>query len=182
VLRDFARSLQTADLALATRRGYAADLGRFRAWIEKGRGEAVRLRRITTVDLASYRQYLIRSEKLRAARVNRKVQALKKFFGWAQHKQLIPANPAASLRFSATSSGRGPRVCAKKKSRRCCGRRARPATGWHAAITPFSNCCCKPACAWGRLHGWGSPIAKSTIGRGWCACAPAKAVRNARCP
>jgi hypothetical protein len=45
VLRDFARSLQTADLALATRRGYAADLGRFRAWIEKGRGEAVRLRR-----------------------------------------------------------------------------------------------------------------------------------------
>jgi integrase/recombinase XerC len=27
------------------------------------------------------------------------VQALKKFFGWAQHKQLIPANPAASLRF-----------------------------------------------------------------------------------
>ena len=91
--------LQTADLALATRRGYAADLGRFRAWIEKGRGEAVRLRRITTVDLASYRQYLIRSEKLRAARVNRKVQALKKFFGWAQHKQLIPANPAASLRF-----------------------------------------------------------------------------------
>jgi site-specific recombinase XerD len=99
VFRDFARSLQAADLSAATRRGYAADLGRFRAWIEDGRGAAVRLRRITTVDLASYRQHLIRSEKLRAASVNRKVQALKKFFGWAQHKKLIPANPAASLRF-----------------------------------------------------------------------------------
>jgi hypothetical protein len=35
VLRDFARSLQTADLALATRRGYAADLGRFAAFLCK---------------------------------------------------------------------------------------------------------------------------------------------------
>jgi len=33
MFRDFARSLEAADLAAATRRGYAADLGRFRAWI-----------------------------------------------------------------------------------------------------------------------------------------------------
>src|SRR5215831_6874476 len=96
VSRDFARSLEAADLAAATRRGYAADLGRFRAWIGDGHGESLVLRRITTVDLANYRQHLIRSEKLRAASVNRKVQALKKFFGWAEHKKLIPA---ASLRF-----------------------------------------------------------------------------------
>ena len=32
LFRDFARSLQTADLSPATRRGYASDLGRFRAW------------------------------------------------------------------------------------------------------------------------------------------------------
>lgn len=99
VFRDFARSLQAADLAPATRRGYAADLGRFRAWMEESRGEAVALRRITTIDLASYRQHLIRSEKLRAASVNRKVQALKKFFGWAEHKKLIRGSPAAALRF-----------------------------------------------------------------------------------
>jgi integrase/recombinase XerC len=57
------------------------------------------LRRINAVDLANYRQHLIRGEKLRAASVNRKVQALKKFFGWAAHKKLIAANPAAGLRF-----------------------------------------------------------------------------------
>jgi hypothetical protein len=39
LFRDFARSLEVADLAAATRRGYAADLGRVRAWIGDGRGE-----------------------------------------------------------------------------------------------------------------------------------------------
>src|ERR1035441_1193386 len=43
----------------------------------------------------SYRQHLIRPEKLRAASVNRKVQALKQFFGWAQRMKQMPANPAA---------------------------------------------------------------------------------------
>ena len=99
VLQDFTRSLRAADLAEATRRGYAADLGRFRAWIEDSRGEGVALRRINAVDLANYRQHLIRSEKLRSASVNRKVQALKKFFGWAAHKKLIAANPASALQF-----------------------------------------------------------------------------------
>ena len=66
MFRDFARSLEAADLAAATRRGYAADLGRFRAWIGDGRGESVVLRRITTVDLANYRQHLIRSASANA--------------------------------------------------------------------------------------------------------------------
>jgi site-specific recombinase XerD len=99
LFREFARSLQTADFAEATRRGYAADLSRFRAWIEDTRGESVALRRISAVDLTDYRQHLIRSQKLRAASVNRKVQALKKFFAWAQQKKLLPVNPAATLRF-----------------------------------------------------------------------------------
>jgi hypothetical protein len=43
VLRDFARSFQAVDLALAMRRGYAADLGRFRVWIADGRVEGVGL-------------------------------------------------------------------------------------------------------------------------------------------
>jgi hypothetical protein len=32
LFEDFARSLRMADLSEATRRGYGADLGRFRAW------------------------------------------------------------------------------------------------------------------------------------------------------
>ncbi len=98
VAKEFAGSLRAADLAESTRRGYAADLGRFRSWIEQSQGTQVPLRRISTADLASYRQHLIRVEKLRAASVNRKVQALKRFFAWAEQKKLIPANPASALR------------------------------------------------------------------------------------
>ena len=99
LLKDFVRSLRAADLAEATRRGYAADLRLFRRWIEEARGADVRLRRLSSVDLVNYRQHLIRSEKLRAASVNRKVQALKKFFGWAWREKIIPSDPAAALQF-----------------------------------------------------------------------------------
>ena len=97
-MRDFTTGLRAADLAEATRRGYTADLGKFRSWIEERRGAPVALRRISTADLASYRQHLIRVEKLRTASVNRKMQALKRFFGWAEQKKLIAANPASALR------------------------------------------------------------------------------------
>lgn len=109
VLADFARSLQASDLAAATCRGYAADLGRFRAWVEDGRGEGVALRKIGALDLAAYRRHLIRTEKLRAASVNRKVQALRKFFAWAERQKLVPHNPAAALRFLRRQERRQPR-------------------------------------------------------------------------
>ena len=99
LVRDFARSLRAADLAEATQRGYGTDLRRFRAWMEEARGGPTALRRIGVVDLVNYRQHLLRTEKLRAASVNRKVQALKKFFGWAQQKKLLGANPAGPLQF-----------------------------------------------------------------------------------
>lgn len=98
LLNEFTRSLRAADLAEATRRGYRADLNLFRNWLEESRGKEVALRSISAVDLANYRQHLIRSQKLRAASVNRKVQALKKFFGWASQK-ILSSNPATALRF-----------------------------------------------------------------------------------
>ncbi len=59
VSREFAGSLRAADLAEATRRGYTADLGKFRAWIEERRGTTVALRRISAADLSSYRQHRV---------------------------------------------------------------------------------------------------------------------------
>lgn len=155
LLQDFERSLQAADLAAATRRRYAADLGRFRAWMEHGHGgPGVGLRRINTVDLANYRQHLIRSEKLRAANVNRKVQALKKFFAWAQQRKLIPANPAAALRFLRRQKRAQPKGLREGEIQALLRRPARRAMGWRGATTPSSKCCCKPVCAWARLRGW----------------------------
>ncbi len=43
LFRAFLRSLRLADLAEATRRGYAGDLRRFGRWIEETRGARARL-------------------------------------------------------------------------------------------------------------------------------------------
>ena len=95
----FAKGLGEAGLSEATQRGYRADLGRFRVWIESSRGAGPVLSRIKADDLASYRKHLIGTEKLRPASVNRKVQALKRFFGWARQEKIIRSNPAAALQF-----------------------------------------------------------------------------------
>ena len=182
VLADFARSLQASDLAAATCRGYAADLGRFRAWVEDGRGEGVALRKIGALDLANYRQHLIRTEKLRppaSTAKSRRSGNSSPGPGTKSWSSTIPRPPCASC--AARSAG-SPGGFAKKKFRGCCGQPARAATGWRAATTPSFNCCCKPACAWAKLRAWRSPIAKSTPVREWSSCAPEKAGRSARFP
>src|SRR5581483_9663332 len=94
---DFGQSLQRQDLSAVTARGYRHDLDRFRAWIEQSRGAAdgtVPIARITAVELINYRQHLVRTERLEATTINRKIQALKKLFGWA------PKRPGEDRRLS----------------------------------------------------------------------------------
>ncbi|MGH9402118.1 MAG: tyrosine-type recombinase/integrase [Terriglobia bacterium] len=153
LFRAFVRSLRLVDLAEATRRGYAGDLGRFRRWIEETRGARAALGRVNTVDLVNYRQHLIRSEKLRASSVNRKVQALKKFFAWAQQQKIIRSNPATALRFLRRPAASQPKGLQPAEVQRSCGPPARPATGWRAGTTPSFRCCSKPACGWARPPG-----------------------------
>jgi len=57
------------------------------------------LRRITAVDLASYRQHLLGTERLQGTTVNRKLQAIKTLFGWALDKGLVKENVARVVRF-----------------------------------------------------------------------------------
>lgn len=100
LLGAFARSLSEQDLSPVTARGYLHDLGRFRGWLEGEAGAKPRdLRRVTTVELVNYRQNLLRTERLQAATINRKLQAIKKLFGWALDKGLVKGNVAREVRF-----------------------------------------------------------------------------------
>lgn len=98
LLKKFARFLREQDLSPATLRGYLHDVKRFRQWVEAGH-RGVALERITTVDLVNYRQHLLRTERLKAATINRKLQALKKLFGWGRQRNYVKANPASEVRF-----------------------------------------------------------------------------------
>jgi hypothetical protein len=44
------------------------------------------------VDLVNYRQHLLRVERLKATTINRKIQALKKLFGWARQKGYLKSD------------------------------------------------------------------------------------------
>ena len=99
-LQAFGRSLAEQDLSPITARGYLHDLGKFRGWLEREAGAQPRdLRRVTAVDLVNYRQHLLRTERLKAATINRKLQAIKKLFGWALLKGLVKGNVAREVRF-----------------------------------------------------------------------------------
>jgi site-specific recombinase XerD len=100
LLDAFGQSLGERGLSLATVRGYLHDLGRLRGWLEGEDGGKPRdLRRITAVDLVNYRQHLLGTERLQAATINRKLQAIKTLFGWALDKGLVKENVARVVRF-----------------------------------------------------------------------------------
>jgi site-specific recombinase XerD len=99
---EFARELAARDLSPVTARGYLHDLGRFREWVAGSRGgsaKSVPLHRITAVDLINYRQHLVRTERLEATTINRKVQALKKLFRWARESGQVKSDVSVDLRF-----------------------------------------------------------------------------------
>jgi integrase/recombinase XerC len=80
-----------------------------RAWLEgEAGGKSRDLRRITAVDLASYRQHLLGTERLQATTVNRKLQAIKTLFGWALDKRLVKENVARLVRFVRVAERRCP--------------------------------------------------------------------------
>jgi integrase/recombinase XerC len=102
LLGDFGQSLQSQDLSPVTARGYRHDLERFRAWIEQSRGTpsgTLPIVRITAVDLINYRQHLVRTQRLEATTINRKIQALKKLFRWARQAGHVASDVSADLRF-----------------------------------------------------------------------------------
>jgi site-specific recombinase XerD len=110
LLDAFRRSLGERDLSPVTARGYLHDLGRLRAWLEgEAGGKSRNLRRITAVDLASYRQRLLGTERLQVATINRKLQAIKTLFGWALDKGLVKENVARVVRFVRVAE----RLCPK---------------------------------------------------------------------
>lgn len=104
LLQAFARSLRDQDLSPVTVRDYLHDLGRFRVWIGEGQGGVKTSRepllgRMTAVDLVNYRQHLLRVERLKATTINRKIQALKKLFGWARQKGYLKSDVSSEVRF-----------------------------------------------------------------------------------
>ena len=94
---DFEDWLLRQDYADHTRGGYLADLRHFAAWFETRTGEAPAPDSLTARDLRAYREHLLESGRA-VSTVNRRMDALRAWLGWAQRRGLRTDNPARALR------------------------------------------------------------------------------------
>ncbi len=98
-LARFQQALIQQDLADATIKGYRADVCHFQRWLEQINQQSVPFEQTTSADLRAYRQHLVNIQRQKPATVNRRIQALRRFFSWAKRTGLMKENPAESIRF-----------------------------------------------------------------------------------
>jgi integrase/recombinase XerC len=106
---QFEKFLLKQDLAERTIKGYLDDLRFFRQWYEEIQNKETTLLTITHFDLQAFRQYLVNGKRQKVSAVNRRIQALKRFFNWAHNTGIMSGeNPAEDLRFMRRKSSTQP--------------------------------------------------------------------------
>ncbi len=92
------------DLSAATRRNYLSDLRQFAVWCEGAWGDGQEGAAgfapggVTTPTLTAYRAHLQTIVRLAPATINRHLVSLKRYFGWARDRGLVPADPAKPVK------------------------------------------------------------------------------------
>jgi integrase/recombinase XerC len=112
----FAKHLRQQSLSPASVAGYLHDLKRFRQWLQRiGHSASVSLDQVGTPELEAYRKCLIHEESLKAPTVNRRINALRAYFGWRQRSQKASENPAKALRFMRRAARKRPQRLQSKE-------------------------------------------------------------------
>src|SRR5829696_6501978 len=80
----FMADLERQETAPKTRDAYRLDLLHFAGWFAQTVGETFTPEGVTPTDVREYRGYLINVEKRQPSTVNRRLAALRRFFGWTK--------------------------------------------------------------------------------------------------
>jgi len=113
LLARFRKKLVSQDLSTITVDGYIHDLDYFFRWMREFDGNLRELKKINAADLRAFRQEMVNIKRQKAASINRRIQALKRFFYWASQQKLIRKNPAEELRFVKRKSSTQPLALSK---------------------------------------------------------------------
>jgi site-specific recombinase XerD len=97
LLDQFEADLSISALAPATITNYLADLRAFLRWSEATKGTECSPFCLNTQDIYAYRLYLQQAKGHAAATVNRRLQALRKFYDFAIRQGWIATNPADAV-------------------------------------------------------------------------------------
>ena len=110
----FKRYLNRQDLSERTVKGYMDDLRFFSEWFEEIQNKKINWIKVKSFDLQTYRQYLVKARRQKVSAVNRRIQALKRFFDWVYAQGLIKGeNPVENLRFMRRQSPTQPHALNK---------------------------------------------------------------------
>lgn len=106
LLEQFEAHLVDAALAPATVVNYLADLRAFLRWSEKTKGHERSPLSLATADIQTFCSYLQDTKKQSPATVNRRIQALRKFYDFAIVQGWIQTNPAEDVSLLSESASR----------------------------------------------------------------------------
>jgi site-specific recombinase XerD len=97
-LQTFLDRLADDDLSAATRRGYRYDLLHFIAWYTTLYDTAPELTRLTEHDLITWRQHMMTRGALKAASINRRLEAVRRLLRWAEANGAVTRNVARHVK------------------------------------------------------------------------------------
>lgn len=107
-LAQFSKSLVQADMRPSTVTGYLHDLENFLQWFRDSRGTKAALKDLSSVDLISFRQHLVKVQRLKPATVNRRLQALRRLCRWATSRGWLKEDPSTEVKTIRTPPRRQP--------------------------------------------------------------------------
>ena len=94
---DLFRSFLAAhDFAPPTLKAFVLDTRKFAKWFTESNREPFAAKRVTTRDVADFRDHLRRVQEQAVATVNRALVTIRRYFGWLTSQGHIPANPASA--------------------------------------------------------------------------------------
>ena len=107
-LQTFVDRLEADDLSPATRRGYRYDLLQFIRWYTGLNGVAPRLAKLTEHDLITWRQHMMTQGGLKAASINRRLEAVRRLLRWAEANGTVTRNVALKVKSVRVTRERRP--------------------------------------------------------------------------
>src|SRR5476651_459885 len=93
-----ARFLTNNDFSPNTRRAFAQDLGKFARWFVSANKEPLRISRVTTGDVSSFRDHLRRDKEQAVSTVNRALTTVRALFTWLIEEGQLTVNPAKKVK------------------------------------------------------------------------------------
>jgi len=107
-VQEFFKKIKKQDLSPMTLRGYQGDLELFRRWNEELSGPKIKLNQLSEIDLMAYRNYMVTTRRFKAATINRRLEALRKFFKWAFREKLVKNDITDEIKSVKTVRNRSP--------------------------------------------------------------------------